>query len=406
MIKEFCIHNIHIINQRLDAAHTFRVNRTLSTIGPIFQKIYNLVPIFFHYHHPLIPGYVENKVPYGINLFTPDKNQYQLLLQLIGNSKLKSPKHEMPITGIYSMGSTFSIGQNDKSDLDIWVFHKSHLDKHDLINLNYKCTRIQKWCNSLSIKISFFLIDENIFKYCRVNCFSKQKINSIYNVFLLDEFYRTSVRIAGKRILWTVIPDREEYRYEEYVYSLYSDGILTQNEWLDLGNLKLIQIKEYFKEILLQINKNANTPYKSLLKISLIESYVLRYPHTELLSMYTKKHLHSGNIIFYGFDPYYIMLNRLTNYLTDIKDNIRLNLIRCCFYFKVKEKLSIKINNQQINWKRKILLNLVRHWGWDEEKLKILDQNIDYKKKIINEINNELLKVKIKNSNKLIGFLN
>ncbi len=35
------------------------------------------------------------------------------------------PKGELPITGVYTMGSTSSVGQSCSSDLDIWVCHQS-----------------------------------------------------------------------------------------------------------------------------------------------------------------------------------------------------------------------------------------------------------------------------------------
>ena len=34
----------------------------------------------------------------------------------------------------------------------------------------------------------------------------------------------------GKRLLWTMVPVEEEYHYDEYVNSLYAQGVLTPNE--------------------------------------------------------------------------------------------------------------------------------------------------------------------------------
>ncbi|MXP51411.1 class I adenylate cyclase [Pantoea sp. SoEX] len=392
MKNDFSIYNILTVKKRLDAIYELRVNRALSNMHFDLRKIYHLIPIFLHYQHPLIPGYTEGKVPYGISSFVPDKNQYKLLINLIGNSKkLNIPKDEMPITGIYSMGSTSSICQNNNSDLDIWVFYKSWLNNQEVEHLKIKCMALKNWCNLIGVKINFFLIDENALQYKKINDFSKKNFNCINNIFLLDEFYRTSFRIAGKRILWPIIPYNEKYQYEEYIILLYKKGILIRDEWFDLGDFSSLKIEEYLHIILLNIHKSISSPYKSLLKTLLIEAYSIEYPNTKLLSLDVKECLHKGEIICFGLDPYCMMLNRITNYLIATKDNIRLYLVRCCFYYKVSEKLTSKKNNDSINWRRKILIRLVKYWGWNEKELKQLDNNINKKSNIIYEIHNELL---------------
>ncbi|MEA8500702.1 hypothetical protein ONN26_24645, partial [Salmonella enterica subsp. enterica serovar Muenster] len=46
---------------------------------------------------------------------------------------------------------------------------------------------------------------------------------STQHILLLDEFYRTAVRLAGKRILWSMVPCDEEEHYDRPV------GHLLQN---------------------------------------------------------------------------------------------------------------------------------------------------------------------------------
>ncbi|MBK4775824.1 hypothetical protein CRV11_03505 [Candidatus Pantoea edessiphila] len=402
MKKDFCFYKILTVKKRLDAIYQLRINRTLANTRLNFQQIYQLIPIFLHYQHPLIPGYIEDKVPYGITSFVLNKNQHQLLLSFVGNIKLNIQKKEMPITGVYSMGSTSSICQNKNSDLDIWVFHKYWLNHQDIINLKSKCNILQNWCHLVGVKVNFFLIDENYFKFKRTNYFNNENFNYNKNIFLLDEFYRTSVRIAGKRILWLVIPNKQEHQYEEYIISLYKKGFLLPEEWLDLGGFRSLKIEEYLNAIQLQIYKSVNSPYKSLLKIFLIEAYSLEYPNTKLLSIDVKECLHKGKMIGFGLDSYCMMLDRITNYLITIQDITRLDLVRRCFYFKVCEKLTIKKNSYLVNWRRKILVRLVQDWGWKEEQINKLDKSINQKSNDIYEIQNEISNIVIKSCNNLI----
>lgn len=70
-------------------------------MGPAFQQVYSLLPTLLHYHHPLMPGYLDGNVPKGICLYTPDETQRHYLNELElyrGMSVQDPPKGELPIT--------------------------------------------------------------------------------------------------------------------------------------------------------------------------------------------------------------------------------------------------------------------------------------------------------------------
>ncbi|MGK3605057.1 hypothetical protein ACSLNU_22690, partial [Klebsiella variicola] len=50
---------IETLKQRLDAINQLRVDRALAAMGPAFQQVYSLLPTLLHYHHPLMPGYLD-----------------------------------------------------------------------------------------------------------------------------------------------------------------------------------------------------------------------------------------------------------------------------------------------------------------------------------------------------------
>ncbi|PPS65006.1 hypothetical protein CRX72_01550 [Pantoea sp. BRM17] len=64
---------IETLKQRLDAINQLRVDRALAAMGPAFQHVYSLLPTLLHYHHPLMPGYLEGNVPHGVCFFTPQQ---------------------------------------------------------------------------------------------------------------------------------------------------------------------------------------------------------------------------------------------------------------------------------------------------------------------------------------------
>lgn len=80
------------------------------------------------------------------------------------------------------------------------------------------------------------------------------------------------MRLAGKRILWNMVPCDEEEHYDDYVMTLYAQGVLTPNEWLDLGGLSSLSAEEYFGASLWQLYKSIDSPYKAVLKTLLLEA--------------------------------------------------------------------------------------------------------------------------------------
>ncbi|WON77108.1 class I adenylate cyclase [Serratia sp. UGAL515B_01] len=397
---------IETLKQRLDAINQLRVDRALAAMKPAFQRVYSLLPTLLHHHHPLMPGYLNGNVPHGICLYTPDETQKDYLNDL--EDKWGSPLEEMasgelPITGLYSMGSTSSIGQSCTSDLDIWVCHQAWLDNEEKNRLQQKCTLLEKWAASMGVEVSFFLIDENRFRHNESGSLGGENCGTTQHILLLDEFYRTAVRLAGKRILWNMVPGEEEAHYDEYVLSLYAQGVLTPNEWLDLGGLSTLSAEEYFGASLWQLYKSIDSPYKAVLKTLLLEAYSWEYPNTQLLAMDIKHRLHQGEIVSFGLDAYCMMLERVTHYLIEINDTARLDLVRRCFYLKVCEKLSLS-NSASIVWRREILSQLVSDWGWNEERLAMLDNRANWKIARVREAHNELLDAMMQSYRNLIRF--
>lgn len=396
---------IETLKQRLDAINQLRVDRALAAMKPAFQRVYSLLPTLLHHHHPLMPGYLNGNVPHGICLYTPDETQQEYLNDLEdkwGSPFDKPASGELPITGVYSMGSTSSIGQSCSSDLDIWVCHQSWLDNEERTRLQQKCSLLEKWAASMGVEVSFFLIDENRFRHNESGSLGGEDCGSTQHILLLDEFYRTAVRLAGKRILWNMVPGEEEAHYDEYVLSLYAQGALTPNEWLDLGGLSSLSAEEYFGASLWQLYKSIDSPYKAVLKTLLLEAYSWEYPNTQLLATDIKHRLHQGEIVSFGLDAYCMMLERVTRYLTDINDTTRLDLARRCFYLKVCEKLSLA--KACVGWRREILSQLVSEWGWSEERLAMLDNRANWKIERVREAHNELLDAMMQSYRNLIRF--
>ncbi|MBI6549549.1 class I adenylate cyclase [Xenorhabdus sp. VLS] len=396
------------MKQRLDAINQLRLERATSSMSDAFKQVYSLIPVLLHHHHPMMPGYIKSNIPHGVCFFTPDESQ-QFWINDLEGQRAGVLSHvsngELPITGIYSMGSTSSIGQSSSSDVDVWVCHQSWLDNDEKALLEQKCTLIEQWADSLGIEVTFFLIDENRFRHNACGSLNGEDCGSTLHILLLDEFYRTAVCMAGKRLLWTMVPVEEEAHYDEYVLSLYAQGVLTPNEWLDLGGLGELSAEEYFGASLWQLYKSVDSPYKAVLKSLLLEAYSWEYPNGKLLAMEMKQHFHDGAIVSFGLDAYSMMLERVTRYLTATNDLTRLDLARRCFYLKVCEKLLESSDDKGCTgWRRQVMSQLVHEWGWDDSKLAMLDNRNAWKIEQVRDAHNELLDTMMQSYRNLIRF--
>ncbi|QBH95118.1 class I adenylate cyclase [Limnobaculum zhutongyuii] len=401
--------NMTLLKQRLDTLNQLRIDRTMANMGSAFQQVYMLLPVFLHYHHPKMPGYQDGIVPNGICAYVPNEAQTQYLTNFCQSTDIPLNQHAtqaLPITGVYSMGSTSSVGQSQFSDLDIWICHQSWLNGNERTILQAKCLLLEQWAASLGVEVNFFLIDENRFRQNQSGKLDNEDCGSTLHILLLDEFYRSAVRLAGKPVLWNVVPDEQEMNYEEYVSALFADGTLQRDEWIDLGGLGSLSAEEYFGASLWQLYKSIDSPYKAVLKTLLLETYSWQYPQSQLLAIEIKQRLHNGELDSFSLDAYYMMLERVTTYLQAIGDDARLDLVRRCFYMKVCERLSESTDTipAQGNWRREILSQLTRDWGWDTERMQILDNRANWKIERVRDAHNELLDALMQSYRNLIRF--
>ena len=196
-----------------------RLAHALSLMSHDARFCLSIVPVLLHYNHVNLPGYRSGGVPHGIDMFTPDERQRRFLQDTLvtGAPPLKEPR-EHAILGLYAMGSTSSIGQSDSSDVDIWVCVKASLSREQTAALQDKCRFITKYIKSQGVELNLFVTPEDRFTNFQPDCLDEENCGSAQNLFLLDEFYRSSIRLCGRYIVWYLISTKEEQQaYDEYV---------------------------------------------------------------------------------------------------------------------------------------------------------------------------------------------
>lgn len=352
--------------QRIDQLDRLRFQRALSSSNAQFKHVFRLLPLLIHYNIPELPGYVED-APDGIANFAFNHYQKRFFDALTRDNIIKPP-HIITFDALYSMGSTGSITHTVLSDIDLWLCHNQDLTTQQHSLIEQKFVKIQEWAKKLNVDVNFYLMNPEKFKENHDHTsISDEHSGSAQHFFLLDEFYRSAIRLAGKRLLWLHL-DKNDYE------TVCQDRHFDMRDWVDFGDFSSLSTSEVFGASLWQLYKGIDSPYKSAIKILLLESYTESYPETPLISKQFKKLLLDPNFTEdYHFDPYLAMLEQVSNYLVNRKELARLDRLRQCFYLKSTS------GDPPSSWRKICLENIVKKWGWREQDVELLNQRTKWK---------------------------
>lgn len=366
------IHRFQMLNKE-------RLARAKSALRPNQRDFIELVPLLFHVNDPALPGYVSADTPCGIANMQTDRLGLAAAKRLLKVSNLRlGMRHNFDIQSLFVMGSSGTLAHSTKSDFDVWVCHQPELNAGQLHELREKCVQLERWAAQLSLEVHFFLMDARSFRTGHMVDLSSESSGSAQHHLLLDEFYRTGLLLDGRYPAWWLVPPEQEKHHEEWLQKLHDDRQVYESDYVDFGGMGVVPAEEFFGAGVWQIYKGVDSPYKSVLKILLMEVYAAEFPATTLLCMEYKQAVYDGEHSLELLDPYVMLLNRLTAYLVSRGQWDRLELVRRCFYFKVGLPISRMKPNQE-NWQYTMLSELVRSWKWNRIHLTSLDSRSQWK---------------------------
>jgi adenylate cyclase class 1 len=373
----------HLRDERLR-----RIRRTLSHEQ---RSFFDLLPLLWHVNHPMLPGFVTSNTPSGVVDFHPTREQLLLARRFVrGFREENRLLYQAPIRGLYLMGSMGSLGQTGGSDMDFWLCHAGDLNDQDLQLLRQKATELEEYAAGIGLHAHFFMMNDTAFREGAHEQLSKESSGHTQHTLLLEEFYRTGLQLAGNPLLWWIVPPEQEADYARYTSELVRKRFIKAEQWLDFGGLHSLPAEEFFGVAHWQLFKGIDAPYKSLLKLMLLEAYAAEYPRVNWLCMDTKRAVYADkDIDIDRVDPYLLILQRITHYLDARGEPDRLQLARRAFYFKAGHQLT-RVNAPQ-DWRSQLMLEQCQGWGWDKAELRLLDTRAEWKLERVVEERNGLV---------------
>ena len=356
-----------------------RLKRVLDAVSPRQRDFLEMLPLLFHVNHPLLPGYISKDIPAGIADYAPSKSAIKAAKKV---TRSFDYDHRLlrffPIQGLFSMGSPGTIAYSKTSDLDMWLCFDPAVEETEVELLSQKAQAIEKYASKLGLEVHFFILSAANFRSGQTLSMSSESSGSSQHALLLDEFYRSSLLVAGLPPLWWCVPLEHEHRYDDYVGELIAENKDFGRDYLDFGGLSGIPASEFFGAGVWQLYKSIDSPFKSVLKLLLIESYVTEYPDIDLLSYAYKELIAKDSTSINDVDPYVLMYRKVDDYLKRSQDEERRKLLEKCFYLKINLPLS-KRRVAEDDWQGELLTEFVGYWEWPVRQLEYLDNRPTWK---------------------------
>ena len=241
------------------------------------------------------------------------------------------------IDGVYTIGSTGTIAHARSSDIDLWVcYSREQLEPEDVAALQDKLHRIEQWAwSAFDVEVHFFLMDIENVRNNEFGYTDKESAGSSQAQLLKEEFYRTSVYLAGKKPLWWYTPaDVDRKGYQNHFKRFLSAVGPMDTSVLDLGHLEDIPKEEFFGASLWQIVKAIKSPFKSAMKLALLDKYTHGETTGVLLCNRIKHNLFLGGKDLWDIDPYALMFREVFEYYRETGNTEAQDLMRLAFLQK------------------------------------------------------------------------
>jgi len=349
---------------------------SLLTAFDIFKSkqadLFQIIPFLLH-ENIRFPGIetIQGQTPCGIFDYIPSRETKEALQKYIFTEKIRIRRcQDSKIQGLFTIGSIGSIAQTEDSDIDYWVcINEGQFGHTDLKLFKNKLKIIENMAwDQFNTKVTFFLVD--ILK-AKNNDFGDSTIESSGSAqtrLLKEEFYRTMIYVAGKIPLWSVLPTPISINYYNSILNNVS-AYSNLARYIDLGDIHAISTSEYFGASIWQMFKWLNSPFKSVIKMALLEKYIYEYGKEPLLcNKYKDEWMNSGtHLNLAQNDSYYILLKNLLKYYEIAKDESSVKLLLTCFFLKLGISKDSQIENTVFGLRRILLEKCMIQWGWTKE---------------------------------------
>ena len=357
-----------------------------------------VLPRLLHVHQEGLPGYFDGDPPCGIHNFELNKEAQIAAEKLFPDIIIRrNPKLNPIIHTALLMGSLGSIAQTKKSDLDYTLLvNKKDFTDESMKLFQKKLNLIETWTwDNYKLESHFFIND---YEEVKNNIFGEsdsESTGSALAKLLKEEMYRTMIIVTGKIPFWLVTPvECDDKNYDELYEQLTSGKTLLKKEdFIDMGNVDDISQGEFFGGSIWALIKSFKSPFKTLMKMGILEEYMFGDTKSNLLCHQVKGKYYNDTP-YLDIDPYLGMFERVQQFFSESKTEEDVDTLRHAFYLKVGTQISVdEYKKGSDNWKKDTLIKMIKEWGWTSEKVDLVNQYSDWSMMQKVELGNRINKI-------------
>ncbi len=371
------------------------------------QAVFNLLPFLLHTNVEGLPGHIPlDRLPVGIYDYQYNPNDiYESIEKLykklpctkddiIAPLKQRRKNEESAIDSLSLMGSVGSISQGEKSDFDFWVcLNTDRFEGDQLSILQERLTAIEEWSmERASFECHFFITDIDGARNDQFGESDEESSGSAQAKILKEEYFRTVTFVAGKLPFWCVVPVCNDSTYEYYMnLSKEARSFPFDKQFIDLGNTPTISFDEFLGASLWQMNKALGSPFKSVIKMALLDSYTEAESNSALLCDIVKAAIHSGDKNVRKTDPYITVFERTQRFYKSKSRDKALRLLHKCIYLKSAVKiLPREMSEKELSPYKELLVAYIKRWNWRPNDVEIFNNFKEWNFKSMKMINDEV----------------
>ena len=339
---------------------------------PKQADFFEMVPLLIHQNIDF-PGYIANdgNTPCGIANYRPCRQAIETAARYVDGKKIKYEFNLSPrVEGLFVMGSTGTIAQAPDSDIDYWVCVYDHRpDSPKGQQFQKKLTLLERWAlNTFKKEIHFFIVDINKARIDDFGGSTRESSGSAQGLILKEEFYRTMIHIAGKLPFWCTLPVSISRGYHDLLLDKICKNPL-QCRFINFGDIHEIPSEEYFGASIWQLFKLLKSPFKSVIKMALLEEFIHASGKKQLLcNRFKDQWMNSGIHSALGkIDPYYILLMSLVDYYEGEENFEAAKLVQRCFFLKTGISQDSDLDQTLFGFRSVFISRCMKKWSWNRK---------------------------------------
>ncbi|WP_078718174.1 class I adenylate cyclase [Paucidesulfovibrio gracilis] len=293
--------------------------------------------------------------------YTPDPTTLDLVKQWFPSSSATPPQGSpLIIASLSTIGSVGTVAQTRHSDADFWVCYDADSAPPKAVEgLRNKLDALSRWAEeTFGVEAHFFLMRQEDVKQNNFGFSDKESSGTAQALMLKEEYYRTCVILAGKIPGWWLTPPEcSATHYGAWLNMAQSDPLAQPRRFMDNGHAAPVPASEFLGAALWQIVKGIDSPFKSILKLGLLEQYAHEGPTRPLLCDRIKRDILRGHEAAPA-DPYTAMARTVCNHYRALDNAEAMQLVPRALRLKTEMQTWPRLSSIPVEHEHAHLLKL------------------------------------------------